>query len=208
MATSNRDSQPRQINATSQVTLMLSLHFTPYRRNFSFEHGEIWWAIHVFARGKNVFTRKESRLVSVDYEWTSSLHIMGDFNNNSRSFSHRRDLWSRDRTPPQRAKRETPSAHASSDSTDPSVKMALTCKVQYLDDTDPFASTNFPEPTRPPTYTFHLNIPLFQQIGGLHRLLNAPHNVSSMLFISLFTFSWNFVLSLALSVQICFNDWR
>ncbi|XP_078368383.1 FH1/FH2 domain-containing protein 3-like isoform X2 [Oculina patagonica] len=105
---------------------------------------------------------------------------MGDFNNNSRSFSHRRDLWSRDRTPPQRAKRETPSAHASSDSTDPSVKMALTCKVQYLDDTDPFASTNFPEPTRPPTYTFHLNIPLFQQIGGLHRLLNAPHNIDDV----------------------------
>lgn len=108
---------------------------------------------------------------------------MGDFKNNSRSFSHRRDLWSRDRTPPQRArdKRETPSAHAPNSATDSSVKMALTCKVQYLDDTDPFASTNFPEPTRPPTYTFHLNIPLFQQIAGLHRLLNAPHNVSVML---------------------------
>lgn len=107
---------------------------------------------------------------------------MGDFNNNSRSHSNRRDLWSRDRTPPQRAsrgKRDSSNAHASSDSTEPSVKMALTCKVQYLDDTDPFASTNFPEPTRPPTYTFHLNIPLFQQIGGLHRLLTAPHSVSS-----------------------------
>lgn len=56
-------------------------------------------------------------------------------------------------------------------------KMALTCKVQYLDDTDPFASTNFPEPTRPPTYTFHLNIALCQQVDGLHRLLCAPHAV-------------------------------
>lgn len=133
----------------------------------------------MFERDKNDFTRKRSRLAGVDYECTSSKHIMGDFKNNSRSLTYRRDLWSRDRTPPQRVrdKRERPSAHASSDSTDPSVKMALTCKVQYLDDTDPFASTNFPEPTRPPTYTFHLNIPLFQQIAGLHRLLNAPHSV-------------------------------
>jgi len=61
------------------------------------------------------------------------------------------------------------------------VKMALTCKVQYLDDTDPFASTNFPEPTRPPTYTFHLNIPLCQQVDGLHRLLCAPHAVREIL---------------------------
>ena len=55
--------------------------------------------------------------------------------------------------------------------------MALTYKVQFLDDTDPFASTNFPEPSRPPTYTFHLNIPLGQQIASLHRLLKAPHSV-------------------------------
>lgn len=143
-------------------------------------------------RDKIDFTRKESRLASVDYECSSSSqYIMGDFINNSRSLSNRRDLWSRDRTPPQRArdKRESASAHASSNSTDPSDKMALTSKVQYLDDTDPFASTNFPEPTRPPTYTFHLNIPLFQQIGGLHRLLNAPHNVRTELFISLLIFS-------------------
>lgn len=104
---------------------------------------------------------------------------MGDFKYNSRPLPNRRNLWSRDKTPPQRARdeRELPSAHASNNSTESSVKMALTCKVQYLDDTDPFASTNFPEPTRPPTYTFHLNIPLFQQIGGLHRLLSAPHSV-------------------------------
>ena len=57
-------------------------------------------------------------------------------------------------------------------------EMAFTCKVQYLDDTDPFASTNFPEPTRPPSCTLHLNIPLCEQIAVLHKLLKAPHNVS------------------------------
>ncbi|XP_017165085.1 FH1/FH2 domain-containing protein 3 isoform X2 [Poecilia reticulata] len=51
----------------------------------------------------------------------------------------------------------------------------LTCKVQFLDDTDPFNSTNFPEPTRPPLYTFREDIPLINQIAGVHRLLKAPH---------------------------------
>ena len=51
------------------------------------------------------------------------------------------------------------------------------CKVQYLDDTDPFNSTTFPEPSRPPTYSFQPNIPLCNQISGLHKLLRAPHNV-------------------------------
>lgn len=86
---------------------------------------------------------------------------------------------------PQRSRRSGATALASNEKlrkvqTEASVtnlKMALTCKVQYLDDTDPFASTNFPEPTRPPTYTFHLNIPLCQQVDGLHRLLCAPHAV-------------------------------
>lgn len=59
-----------------------------------------------------------------------------------------------------------------------SSEMAFTCKVQYLDDTDPFASTNFPEPTRPPSCTLHMNIPLCEQVAGLHKLLKAPHNVS------------------------------
>uniref|UniRef100_A0AAX7SRQ3 Formin homology 2 domain containing 3b n=1 Tax=Astatotilapia calliptera TaxID=8154 RepID=A0AAX7SRQ3_ASTCA len=47
--------------------------------------------------------------------------------------------------------------------------------VQFLDDTDPFNSTNFPEPTRPPLYTFREDIPLINQIAGVHRLLKAPH---------------------------------
>uniref|UniRef100_A0A674DAT5 FHOD1 N-terminal GTPase-binding domain-containing protein n=1 Tax=Salmo trutta TaxID=8032 RepID=A0A674DAT5_SALTR len=51
------------------------------------------------------------------------------------------------------------------------------CRVQFLDDTDPFNSTNFPEPTRPPHYTFREDIPLINQIAGVHRLLRAPHKV-------------------------------
>ena len=53
----------------------------------------------------------------------------------------------------------------------------LTCRVQYLDDTDPFSSTNFPEPTRPPSYTFNTDLPLCEQLAGVHRLLKAPHKV-------------------------------
>ncbi|KAM9310723.1 FH1/FH2 domain-containing protein 3 [Pholidichthys leucotaenia] len=51
----------------------------------------------------------------------------------------------------------------------------FTCRVQFLDDTDPFNSTNFPEPTRPPVYTFREDIPLINQVAGVHRLLKAPH---------------------------------
>uniref|UniRef100_A0A3Q3JDL4 FHOD1 N-terminal GTPase-binding domain-containing protein n=1 Tax=Monopterus albus TaxID=43700 RepID=A0A3Q3JDL4_MONAL len=62
------------------------------------------------------------------------------------------------------------------------------CRVQFLDDTDPFNSTNFPEPTRPPLYTFRRDIPLINQIVGVHRLLKAPHKVCSILYILLITF--------------------
>lgn len=58
------------------------------------------------------------------------------------------------------------------------------CRVQFLDDTDPFNSTNFPEPTRPPLYTFREDIALINQIAGVHRLLKAPHKVGA--FTSLF----------------------
>ncbi|XP_045068703.1 FH1/FH2 domain-containing protein 3-like [Coregonus clupeaformis] len=51
------------------------------------------------------------------------------------------------------------------------------CRVQFLDDTDPFNSTSFPEPTRPPQYTFREDIPLINQIAGVHRLLKAPHKL-------------------------------
>lgn len=61
------------------------------------------------------------------------------------------------------------------------IKMAktLTCRIQFLNDIDFFtSSTNFPEPARPPLYTFNVNIPLGTQIAGVHRLLKAPHRVS------------------------------
>ncbi|XP_068188768.1 FH1/FH2 domain-containing protein 3 isoform X2 [Antennarius striatus] len=51
------------------------------------------------------------------------------------------------------------------------------CRVQFLDDTDPFNSTNFPEPTRPPLYTFREDLPLINQLAGIHRLLKAPHKL-------------------------------
>lgn len=54
----------------------------------------------------------------------------------------------------------------------------FSCRVQFLDDRDPFANTNFPEPTRPPTYPFLDDVPLINQIAGIHRLLEAPHRVS------------------------------
>nr|XP_020660576.1 FH1/FH2 domain-containing protein 3 isoform X2 [Pogona vitticeps] len=53
----------------------------------------------------------------------------------------------------------------------------LVCRVQFLDDTDPFNSTNFPEPTRPPLYTFREDIPLVTQLAGVHRLLKAPQKL-------------------------------
>lgn len=61
------------------------------------------------------------------------------------------------------------------------------CRVQFLDDTDPFNSTNFPEPTRPPLYTFREDIPLINQLAGVHRLLKAPHKVRSPLCRSSYT---------------------
>ncbi|KPM05498.1 hypothetical protein QR98_0039620 [Sarcoptes scabiei] len=54
----------------------------------------------------------------------------------------------------------------------------LTCKVQYLNDIDPFsACTKFPEPSRPPLFTFNVDQPLIKQISSVHHLLQAPHRV-------------------------------
>ena len=55
--------------------------------------------------------------------------------------------------------------------------MAFSCRVQYLDDTDPFVTTVFPEPTRPPSYEFNEYLPLIDQLPSVHKLLNAPHKV-------------------------------
>nr|XP_060637398.1 FH1/FH2 domain-containing protein 3 isoform X6 [Anolis sagrei ordinatus] len=53
----------------------------------------------------------------------------------------------------------------------------LLCRVQFLDDTDPFNSTNFPEPSRPPLYPFRQDLPLATQLPGVHRLLKAPQKL-------------------------------
>ncbi|KAK2854353.1 hypothetical protein Q5P01_007014 [Channa striata] len=51
---------------------------------------------------------------------------------------------------------------------------SITCRVQYLEDSDPFICTNFPEPRRPPTVDVEENLPLSEQIAGIHKLLAAP----------------------------------
>uniref|UniRef100_A0A8C5EJS5 FH1/FH2 domain-containing protein 1-like n=1 Tax=Gouania willdenowi TaxID=441366 RepID=A0A8C5EJS5_GOUWI len=50
----------------------------------------------------------------------------------------------------------------------------LTCRVQFLEDSDPFICTNFPEPRRPPTVSLEESVPLSEQIGRIHSLLEAP----------------------------------
>ncbi|XP_036753705.2 FH1/FH2 domain-containing protein 1 isoform X2 [Manis pentadactyla] len=50
----------------------------------------------------------------------------------------------------------------------------VTVRVQYLEDTDPFACANFPEPRRAPTCSLDGVLPLGTQIPALHRLLGAP----------------------------------
>ncbi|XP_040920553.1 FH1/FH2 domain-containing protein 1 isoform X2 [Toxotes jaculatrix] len=51
---------------------------------------------------------------------------------------------------------------------------SITCRLQYLDDSDPFICSNFPEPRRPPTVNLEENLPLSEQIAGIHKLLEAP----------------------------------
>ncbi|CAF1670122.1 unnamed protein product, partial [Adineta ricciae] len=54
----------------------------------------------------------------------------------------------------------------------------LQCRVQYLDDTDPFSSVNLPEPARPPSFTFLTSTVLSNQLSSIHKVLNAPHKVA------------------------------
>ncbi|XP_043959211.1 FH1/FH2 domain-containing protein 1 isoform X2 [Gambusia affinis] len=51
---------------------------------------------------------------------------------------------------------------------------SVTCRVQYLEDSDPFICTNFPEPRRPPTVSLEEDQLLSEQISGIHKLLGAP----------------------------------
>nr|XP_008191480.1 PREDICTED: FH1/FH2 domain-containing protein 3 isoform X6 [Tribolium castaneum]XP_015834229.1 PREDICTED: FH1/FH2 domain-containing protein 3 isoform X6 [Tribolium castaneum] len=56
--------------------------------------------------------------------------------------------------------------------------MSLTCRVQYLNDIDPFSyTTNFPDPARPPLHTFSVTLPLINQLAAVHRLLKSPHRL-------------------------------
>ncbi|XP_053472660.1 FH1/FH2 domain-containing protein 1 isoform X2 [Ictalurus furcatus] len=50
----------------------------------------------------------------------------------------------------------------------------ITCRVQYLEDTDPFVCTNFPEPRRPLQYDLNELVSLNLQIAGVQKLLQAP----------------------------------
>lgn len=56
----------------------------------------------------------------------------------------------------------------------------FTCRVQFVNDTDPLAYTNssFPEPARPPFHCFNANLPLINQLPAVLRLLGAPHQVA------------------------------
>ncbi|KAK6477051.1 FH1/FH2 domain-containing protein 1-like isoform X1 [Huso huso] len=51
---------------------------------------------------------------------------------------------------------------------------SVVCRVQFLDDMDPFVCTNFAEPRRPPPYTLYEDISLIEQVAGVHKLLESP----------------------------------
>uniref|UniRef100_A0A3Q1BFN6 Formin homology 2 domain containing 1 n=1 Tax=Amphiprion ocellaris TaxID=80972 RepID=A0A3Q1BFN6_AMPOC len=55
-----------------------------------------------------------------------------------------------------------------------SAMASIVCRVQYLEDSDPFICTNFPEPRRPPPVSLEENQPLSEQVAGIHKLLEAP----------------------------------
>ncbi|XP_051920165.1 FH1/FH2 domain-containing protein 1 isoform X2 [Hippocampus zosterae] len=50
----------------------------------------------------------------------------------------------------------------------------VTCRVQFLQDQDPFICTNFPEPRRPPSLDLDENAALNQLLPVVHKLLDAP----------------------------------
>ncbi|KAM3968464.1 FH1/FH2 domain-containing protein 3 [Aphomia sociella] len=54
---------------------------------------------------------------------------------------------------------------------------SFVCRVQYLNDLDPFMEYNVRQPTRPLYHTFNTTIPLSYQIAAVHRLLQAPHRL-------------------------------
>ncbi|NXD84380.1 FHOD1 protein, partial [Halcyon senegalensis] len=53
-------------------------------------------------------------------------------------------------------------------------EVAVPCRVQYLEDADPFGCGSFPEPRRAPVYAVEEALALGAQLPALHRLLGAP----------------------------------
>lgn len=54
----------------------------------------------------------------------------------------------------------------------------LTCKIQFVNDTDPFStSISYLEPPRGQNFSFSVDIPLCEQIGAVNRALRAPQKV-------------------------------
>jgi hypothetical protein len=53
----------------------------------------------------------------------------------------------------------------------------FSCKIQYLDDSNPFVTNIFPEPTKPPVFSFLTNVPLNSQLATIHSTLKAPLKV-------------------------------
>ncbi|NXL46321.1 FHOD1 protein, partial [Podilymbus podiceps] len=51
---------------------------------------------------------------------------------------------------------------------------AVPCRLQYLEDADPFGCGSFPEPRRAPVYAVAEALALGVQLPALHRLLGAP----------------------------------
>ncbi|XP_074896545.1 FH1/FH2 domain-containing protein 1 isoform X3 [Buteo buteo] len=51
---------------------------------------------------------------------------------------------------------------------------AVPCRLQYLEDADPFGCGSFPEPRRAPVYAVAEALALGAQLPALHRLLGAP----------------------------------
>ncbi|CAJ0946716.1 unnamed protein product, partial [Mesorhabditis belari] len=53
----------------------------------------------------------------------------------------------------------------------------FTCRIQYINDADPFATTSncYLEPMRPVTFSFRLYDPVGEQIPDVIRTLRAPH---------------------------------
>ncbi|XP_062477154.1 FH1/FH2 domain-containing protein 1 isoform X1 [Pezoporus occidentalis] len=53
-------------------------------------------------------------------------------------------------------------------------EVVVQCRIQYLEDSDPFGCGSFPEPRRAPVYAVVEALPLGAQLPALHRLVGTP----------------------------------